>query len=78
MGDAGNTRTDQGLVADEPEGKADQDRREGRQPRPLRRIPDGAVAIPSRMFQAILRPITELHRNLCLQAGMKRSIVMCS
>ena len=29
------------LVADEPEGEADQDRREGREPRPLRRIPDG-------------------------------------
>ena len=38
---AGNARPDQGLVADEPEGEADQDRREGRQPRPLRRIPDG-------------------------------------
>jgi hypothetical protein len=29
------------LVADEPEGKADQDWREGRQPRPLCRLPDG-------------------------------------
>ena len=37
-GDAG---ADQGLVADEPEGEADQDRREGREPRPLRRLPDG-------------------------------------
>src|SRR6476620_8884230 len=36
---AGDTRADQGLVADEPEGEADQDRREGRQPRQLRRIP---------------------------------------
>jgi hypothetical protein len=30
-----------GLVADEPEGEADQDRREGRQPRLLHRLPDG-------------------------------------
>ena len=37
-GDAG---ADQGLVADEPKGKADQDWREGREPRPLHRLPDG-------------------------------------
>src|SRR5450830_371261 len=39
--DARNTGADQGLVADEPEGEADQDRREGRAPRPLRHLPDG-------------------------------------
>src|SRR3984893_9444030 len=38
---AGDARADQGLVADEPEGKADQDWREGRQPGPLCRLPDG-------------------------------------
>ncbi len=38
---AGDAGADQGLVADEPQGKADQDRREGRQPRPLCRLPDG-------------------------------------
>ena len=38
---AGDARADQGLVADQPEGEADQDRREGRQPRPLCRLPDG-------------------------------------
>ena len=32
---AGDARADKGLVADEPEGKADQDRREGRQSRSL-------------------------------------------
>ena len=37
----GDTRTDQGLVADEPEGEVDQDRREGCQAWPLRRLPDG-------------------------------------
>src|ERR1700737_766188 len=38
VGDAG---ADQGLVADQPEGEADQDRREGRQLWSLRCIPDG-------------------------------------
>ena len=37
VGDAG---ADQGLVADQPEGEADQDRREGRQPRPLYSLSD--------------------------------------
>ena len=32
---------DQGLVADESEGQADQDRREGSEPRPLCYLPDG-------------------------------------
>ena len=32
---------DQGLVADESEGQADQDRREGGEPRPLCYLPDG-------------------------------------
>ena len=38
---AGDAGADQGLVADQPAGEADQDRREGREPRPLRRLPDG-------------------------------------
>jgi hypothetical protein len=38
---AGDAGTDQRLVADEPEGKADQDRREARKPRPLCRVSDG-------------------------------------
>ena len=44
---AGDARADQGLVADEPEGEADQDRREGRQPRPLCRLPDGRGRHPT-------------------------------
>src|SRR5215468_3337493 len=36
-----NTGADQGLVADELERQADQDRREGREPRPLCYLPDG-------------------------------------
>src|ERR1700730_3076300 len=38
---AGDAGADQGGVADEAEGKADQDRREDRQPWPLRRVSDG-------------------------------------
>src|SRR6185437_14654068 len=37
----GDARADQELVADQPEGKAGQDRREGREPRPLCHLPDG-------------------------------------
>ena len=51
---------DQGLVADDLEGQADQDRREGRQPRPLCIFQMGEVAIPRQMFQEILRLIAEL------------------
>src|SRR5262249_42290138 len=39
--DAGDARADQGLVTDESEGKTDQDRREGGEPRPLCYLPDG-------------------------------------
>ena len=38
---AGNARADQRLVAHQPQGEADQDRRQAGQPRPLRRLPDG-------------------------------------
>jgi hypothetical protein len=38
---------DQELVANEPEGETDQDRCEGRQPRPLRRIPNGRGRHPT-------------------------------
>src|ERR1017187_8711656 len=43
-GDAGN---DQGLVAVEPEGEADQDRLEGGEPRPLYRFPNGRGRHPT-------------------------------
>ena len=42
-----------GLVADELEGKADQGRREGREPRPLRRLPVGRGGHPREKFQEI-------------------------
>src|SRR5437016_9972171 len=42
-----NTGADQGLVADELEGEADQDRREGGEPRTLRRLPNGGGRHPT-------------------------------
>ena len=38
---AGNARANYGVIADELEGEADQDRREGGEPRPLCCLPDG-------------------------------------
>jgi len=46
-----NTGADQGLVADELEGEADQDRREDGEPRTLCRLPNGGGRIPRQMFQ---------------------------
>src|SRR5271169_2575370 len=43
---AGDAGADQGLVADELEGKADKNRREGGEPRPLYRLPDGRSRHP--------------------------------
>src|SRR3954454_10945808 len=42
-----NTGADQGLVADELEGEADQDRREGGEPRTLYRLPNGGGRHPT-------------------------------
>ena len=41
LADAGDAGADQGLVTDKLEGQADQDRREGGEPRPLCYLPDG-------------------------------------
>src|SRR5215467_4739013 len=41
LADAGDAGADQGLVTDKLEGQADQDRREGGEPRPLHHLPDG-------------------------------------
>src|SRR5262245_42739536 len=67
---AGDTRADQGLVADEPEGEADQDRREGRQPRPLRRIPDGRGRYPP----ANVRGDFAAHRRTTAAASARASM----
>src|SRR5262249_41355121 len=44
---AGNAGADQGLVTDELEGEAHQDRREDGEPWPLRRLPDGRGRHPT-------------------------------
>jgi hypothetical protein len=52
---AGDAGADQRLVADEPEGEADQDRCEGGEPRSLRRISDRRGRHPTVLI-AELRP----------------------
>ena len=73
---AGDTRADQGLVADEPEGEADQDRREGRQPRPLRRIPDGRGRYPPANVPGDFAAHRGTPATASARAGMRRSMVM--
>jgi hypothetical protein len=67
IGDAG---ADQRLVADEPEGKADQDRRESREPRPLRRLSDGR----SRDSENSLRRHLAADRGTAAAAGLVNSV----
>jgi hypothetical protein len=55
-----NTGADQGLVADELEGEADQDRREVVSHGRYVVFQMAEVAIPRQMFQEILRLIAEL------------------
>jgi hypothetical protein len=70
----GDPRSDQGLVADEPQGKADQDRGEGRQPRPLCRLPYGGSSDPKKPLRR--RPAA--HRRTATAAShvnsMRRSV----
>jgi hypothetical protein len=57
---AGDAGADQGLVADESEGKADQDRREGGGHGRYVIFQMAEVAIPRQLFQEILRLIAKL------------------
>jgi hypothetical protein len=70
----GDPRSDQGLVADEPQGKADQDRGEGRKPRPLCRLPYGGSSDPKKPLRR--RPAA--HRRTATAAShvnsMRRSV----
>jgi hypothetical protein len=68
LGDAG---ADQGLVIDELEGEAGQDRREGGEARTLHIFQMAEVAIARQMFQEILWLIAEL-RPQPPPASMKR------
>ena len=71
---ARDARVDQGLVADEPTGKADQDRREGREPRPLRRLPDGR----GRRSETSVRRHPSAHRGTAAAAGHVNSVTKFS
>jgi hypothetical protein len=62
---AGNAGADQELVDDEPKGKSDQDRREDREPRPLRRLSDGR----GRHFEKFVRRRPAAHRGTAAAAG---------
>ena len=75
---AGDARADQRLVADEPEGKADQDRREGRQPRPLRRLPDGRGRHPTANVPRDFAADRGTTAAATTSASVRRSIVMRS
>jgi len=74
----GDARADKGLVADEPQAKADQDRRKGRQSRPLRRFPHGR----SRDSEKSLRRHPAVDRRTAVAAyhvdSVKRSVVTSS
>src|SRR5262245_41322589 len=74
-GDAG---ADQGLVTDAPEGEADQDRREGREPRPLRRLPDGRGCHPTANVPGDFAAHRGTTAAATPSASMRRSIVMRS
>ena len=58
--DASDAQRGGAMVTDEPAGEADQDWRKGRQPWPLRDVPDGRVAVSWLMFRDILMLIARL------------------
>ena len=72
---AGDAGADQGLVADESEGKADQDRCEGRQPRPLCHLPDGRGRHPTTNVPGDTAADRGTTAAATTRASMKRSIV---
>src|SRR5262249_11341137 len=70
-----NTGADQGLVADELEGEADQDRREGGEPRTLCRLPNGGGRHPTTNVQGNSAADRGTTAAATTRASMKRSIV---
>src|SRR5262249_27718522 len=70
-----NTGADQGLVADESEGQADQDRREGSEPRPLCYLPDGRGRHPTANVPGDSAADRGTTAAATTPASMKRSIV---
>ena len=75
---AGDAGADQGLVADEPEGEADQDRREGRQPRPLCRLPDGRGRHPTANVPGDFAADRGTTAAATTSASVRRAMVMRS
>src|SRR6266446_552133 len=70
-----NTGADQGLVADELEGEADQDRREGGEPRTLRRLPNGGGRHPTTNVPGDSAADRGTTAATTTRASMKRLIV---
>jgi len=58
--DAGDAQGGGAMVADQPTGKADQDRRQGGEPGRYVTFQMAEVAVPQQMFQDILRLIARL------------------
>src|SRR5262249_15642681 len=75
LADAGDARADQGLVTDKLEGQADQDRREGREPRPLCYLPDGRGRHPTANVPGDSAADRGTTAAATTHASMKRSIV---
>ena len=70
-----NTGVDQGLVADELEGEADQDRCEGGEPRTLCRLPNGGGRHPTTNVPGDSAADSGTTAAATTRASMKRSIV---
>ena len=75
---AGDAGADQGLVTDKLEGKADQDRRQGREPRPLCRLPDGAGRHPTANVPGDFAADRETTAAAATNAGVRRPTIMRS
>src|SRR5262245_673649 len=75
LADAGDARADQGLVIDKLEGEADQDRREGGEPRTLCRLPNGGGRHPTTNVPGDSAADRGTTAAATTRASMKRSIV---
>ena len=73
--DSGDAGADQGLVIDELEGEADQDRREGGEQWPLRRLPDGGSRHPPANVPRDFAAHRGATAAATARASMKRLIV---
>src|SRR5260370_11607650 len=74
----GDARADQGLVADEPEGEVDQDRREGGEPRTLCRLPNGGGRHPTANVPGDFAADRGTTAATATSASMKRTIAIHS